>query len=238
MTPKSGQPIRSPRLLRSVACLAFLTAGKAQADIHYGIISTVRTSPKTTARLNLSAIGSDAALFTAFAADGNSVPVSDTVQMGVTQFASSSSSQVPEIQNLFVGVGNRTGLVRVEAVAGNRTSAMLEQSSLDGKVVLTLPPVDEVSGDTLMVAIGDLQQGTSLLVGNPNGTNNAFQLRYGTNLPGPPVLVPAFGVAVVDVTQANAAVIITAVDPSLPLIAQLAVDTGKTTVMTYLTPLR
>jgi hypothetical protein len=234
MTRKLEGSVRWPGWLGAVACLAFLAAGTAQAESHYGIISTARTSPQTMARINASAGEPDAAAFTVFPAD-QGIPLTGVVQLDVALFASSASSTEPGIQNLFVGAGARTALVKVEMFA-SRSSAVLEQSSFDGKVALNLPPFQVAAGQRFLVSIGDLQQGTSLLVGNVNQTAVPVDLRYGTNLPEPDVLINAFGVAVFNITQSNTSVVLEAKGP-LPIIVQLAVDTGKTTVMTYLTPL-
>ena len=220
MTRKLEGSVRWPGLLGAVACLAFLAAGTAQAETHYGIISTKRISPQTMARINASAGEPDAVAFTVFPVDV--IPLTDVVQLDVNLFASSASSTEPGIQNLFVGAGAQTALVKVEMFA-SRSSAVLEQYQV-------------AAGQRFLVSIGDLQQGTSLLVGNVNQTAVPVDLRYGKGLPEPDVLINAFGVAVFNITQSNTSVLLEAKGP-LPIIVQLAVDTGKTTVMTYLTPL-
>jgi len=73
--------------------------------------------------------------------------------------------------------------------------------------------------------------------GNPQGSAIGVYVAYGTNLPEPSITVPEFGVVVIDITQGNTMV---RLEPpgALSVVAQLAVDTGKTTVMTYLQPLQ
>jgi len=217
--------------------LGILVSGTAGAEgTYFAIISTARTSPRTMARLNYASFPQTAARFTVFPPGG--VPISDIVQEDVNLFATSASSSRPEIANLFVGSAASTAIVAVAGVDDTlRDSVTLEQSSADGKVVLEVPPFSRAGGSTFMIPIGDLQNGTSVLVGNPNGTGTAFTLRYGENLPGPPIPVPLFGTAIADVTQANALLVIEAVDSSVPLIVVLAVDTGKTTALSFVAPL-
>jgi hypothetical protein len=195
-----------------VPVLALLiTAGGAEASTHVGIISTERSSPRTSARLNAAGNNGGAATFTVFPA--GAAPISDTLGLSSNgNFVSSTSSSVPEIQNLFTGSGSLTALVRV------------------------LPPAEEAAGPRFQFPVGDLQQGTVLLIGNPNPAPNAVVVRFGQNPPEPARPIAAFGVLAVEVTLPNILVVAVAQDPSLLLVAQLAVDTGRTTVMTYLPP--
>ena len=232
---KIGTLIRSGRLGGAAAMLAVLaTSATASAgDRFWGIVSTVRTSPKTMARINVSELGAGAAIFTVFPPN-NAIPILDVVE-SIDLFASSASSTKPEISNLFTGIGQSTGLVLVES-SGVQSGAVLEQSSWDGKLELSLPPEELAKGMGFVVPIGDLQQGTSLLVGNPHDVPVDVSVRYGNNLPEPIVTIQRVSVAVIDITRSNIGVVLEA-RSNLPVIAQLAVDTGKTTVMTYLTPL-
>jgi hypothetical protein len=231
MAPNPGRALRSPRLVGALAGLALLAAVTAEASTHFGIISTVRTTPRTTARINLAMTFRDAIQFTVFTPDGS--PLSDVLPFNAHLFASSADSAMPEIQNLFVGSQGSTGLVVAQATQ-SVSNATLVQSSVDGNVILDLPPIEEARAIWFFVPIGNLRQGTTLLVGNPNSQPAAYRVRYGESAPEPDAVVPAFGVAVVDVTRSDALLTLEALDATLPLIAQLAVDTGKTTIMTYL----
>jgi hypothetical protein len=215
-----------------VPVLALLiTAGAAEATTHVGIISTERSSPRTSARLNAAGNNGGAATFTVFPA--GAAPISDTLDLSSDgKFVSSASSSVPEIQNLFTGSGSLTALVRVDILEGG--SATLEQSSTDGKIVLALPPIDQAASPRFQFPVGDLQQGTVLLIGNPNPSPNSVVVRVGQSAPEPARPIAAFGVLAVEMTVPNTLVVAVAQDPSLLLVAQLAVDTGRTTVMTYL----
>jgi hypothetical protein len=211
-------------------------SASAQADVHFVVLSTESTSPRVAARLNLTDIIPTGAAFRVFPADGSLVE--DTVPMNPDSFATSASSAEPGIRNLFVGSGGASALVRAEAIdASGRSFVILEQSSSEEKVVLAVPPVSTAAGSSFAVPIGALHRGTTLLVGNPNSTLNGVILRYGQEAEQPPILVNAFGVAVVPITRANTHLRIRVTDASLPAIAQLAVDTGRTTVMTFLLPL-
>ena len=159
------------RRLATVVCLVhFAAAGMAEASTHVGIISTERSSPHTTAQINVASAQQGGAVFSVF--PPGSAPISDTVQLDGNLFASSASSSVPEIQNLFTGSDVLTALVRVD-FPGAGASAVLEQSSTDGKVVLDLPRIETAAGSRFQVAVGALQHGTLLLVGNPNPAPNA-----------------------------------------------------------------
>jgi len=220
----------------SALVLGILIGGTATAEgTYFAIISTARNSPKTTARLNYASAEHNAAQFTVF--PPNAVPVFDIIQEDLGLFATSASSSKPEIANLFVGSAASTTIVAVAGVDNFQDVVTLEQSSSDGKVVLDVPPFSQAGGRRFIIPIGDLQNGTSILVGNPNGIGNAFTVRYGENLPGPPVPISIFGTAIADVTQGNTLLVIDAVDVSVPLIVVLAVDTGKTTALTFVTPL-
>lgn len=235
MTLKSECRVKSAAIAGAVACLALLAAAPAgRAETHYGIISTERSSPKTTARISLvSNVSPGGATFTVFPAA--SAPISDTVQLDDNLFATSASSSMPEIANLFTGSGALTALVRADYL-GAASAAVLEQSSLDGKIALDLPPSDRALGARFAIPIGDLHQGTLLLVGNPFSSPNPITLRYGPLPPESPVPIGAWSVLVIEVTRANTMLHMTVQDPSLFVMAQLAVDTGKTTVMRYLKP--
>src|SRR5262245_54655985 len=225
---------RLARQLGAAVTLAVLAAGNARAGTHVGIISTVSTSPRTAARINVTGIDGGGATFSVFPPDGGAT-VQDSVPLSPEFFATSASSAVPGIANLFVGAGGQTALVRVEYTQGD-AGVVLEQHSPEEKVVLALPALPTVAGVTFWVPIGDLHRGTTLLIGNPTGSPNGIIVRYGQGADQPPVDVQPFQVAVIPVTVANTQLRIRVTDASSTVIAQLAVDTGKTTVMTYLTP--
>ena len=225
-----------PRTWAAIALVASCAPAAAQADVHYAVLSTESTSPRMVARLNVTDIFHNAVTFTVFSAGG--ARVEDTLAMNPESFVSSSSSSDPAIQNLFLGAGGQSALVKVEASdSSGRSSVVLEQSSTEDKVVLDVPPVAAAAGSAFAVPIGGLQRGTMLLVGNPHSGLNGVILRYGQAAEEPPITVAEFGVAIVPITQVNTRLRIRLTDPSRPVIAQLAVDTGKTTVMTFLRPL-
>jgi hypothetical protein len=226
---------RSPKTF-ALVLLALLAAGTAAAGTHFGIISTVSTSPRTAARLNVTVHPGDAsaATFTVFPG-GSAASVQDAVAFSPEFFATSESSAVPGIQNLFTGAAGQTALVRVDVPAAS-SAVILEQYSPEERVVLALPPLDTIASPTFYVPIGNLHHGTSLLIGNPTGSRNAIIIRYGQGADQPPIVIAEFSVVVIPITVAHTQVAVRAADPSVPFIAQLAVDTGKTTVMTVLSP--
>ena len=213
---------------------ALLASTSAWASTHWVIISTVRTSPKSTARINVSATEPDVVRFTAFNAVG--APVFDEMPLSSSFFVSSASSDMPEIQNFFNVYPDEPGMVQAQATQSH-TAVMVEQSSPDGKVILNVPPIDKARGIKFLVPIGELHQGTSLLIGNPNDQATAVAIRYGLNPLQPDISIEPFGVGVIDLVQGNTLVVIEARDASLPVIAQIAVDMGKTTIMHVLDPL-
>ena len=214
--------------------IAALAVGTARADTHFGIISTVSSSPRTAARLNVTAVTTmDAVTFSVFPSDGGAT-VGDTLSLSPEFFLTSESSADPGIQNLFTGAGGQSALVRAES--SEWTAVVLEQYSPEEKIVLSLPPVQVASGTSFQVPIGRLHRATSLLIGNVTGTRNAIIYRYGQGAEQPPVDLPPFGVVVIPVTQENTQLKVRVADASAGVIAQLAVDTGKTTVMTLLPP--
>lgn len=220
--------------LAVAAVVSLCAASSAQASTHFGIISTESTSPRTAAWLNVTGMTGGAVTFKVYPADGGAT-VEDAVAMGPEFFATSESSTNPGIQNLFVGAGGQSALVRVDYPSGP-SAVVLEQHSPEEKVVLGLPSLATAQSPNFWVPIGDLHRGTSLLIGNPNSSPNGIIIRYGQGAEQLPIAISAFGVVVIPVTVANTQLSMRATDPSLPFIAQLAVDTGKTTVMTYLTP--
>lgn len=113
---------------------------------------------------------------------------------------------------------------------------MLEQSSPDGNVVLEVPPVGVARGVVFLVPIRDLQHGTSVLLGNTSDFDTEIVVRYGNNAQQPPHPLRRHDTMVIDVTVPNTLMRIVSTNPDGLCIAQLAVDTGKTTTMTFLTP--
>jgi hypothetical protein len=231
MTTRPGQFARWPTLLGTVACLVLLVAGTAQASIHYGIILTTHASPQTTAYFTIGSDQEGAVVFTVFPA--GVAPVSDTVMLSEHGFATSADSTNPAIQNLFTGSGATTALVRAVFEQGE-SGAVLEQSSHDGTVVVAVPPVGAIRGVKFFIPIGDLQHGTSVIVGNPSDQETFIVVRYGNSLPEPPRLLERFSTLTIDVPEPNTLMTILSTDEGGTVIAALVVDTGKTTAMTYL----
>lgn len=239
MRSNSRRHVGTGRLLGVAATLAVVAAGTAQASTHFVIISTESTSPRTAARLNVTANpggGSGGVTFTVFANNGNGPSISDSVLISPEFFATSESSTDPGIQNLVTGAAGQSTLVRVQTVDSSIESAVvLEQQSPEERVVLNVPALSAAQGVFFRVPIGSLHRGTLLLIGNPTSSPQAILFSYGQGPTQPPVDVAPFGVAVIPVTVANTQMRVRVADASVPVIAQLAVDTGKTTVMTFLT---
>ena len=219
--------------LSLVAAFACLCVATARADVHFGIIATVRTTPKTTASINVASDQPGEAVFTVFPSGG--FAISDSVGLNLDGFATSADSADPAIQNLFIGSSASTALVRAVFANGNST-AVLEQSSLEGKSVVVLPPYNAGTGTVFQIPIGDLQRGTSVIIGNVSDFDTAIVVRYGNDPLEPPVPLSKNSTLVIDVTQANTLIRVVSVLADARLIALLTVDTGKTTEMTYVLP--
>ena len=216
--------------LMSAAVLASLaTAGTALGSTHYVILSAVHTTHNAEACFNVTGADSGAVMFTVFPA-GGAAPIQDAVPLNANFFASSASASVPGIQNLFAGSEGETVLTRVDYPQGGAT-VVLEQASNQGYVALGIPSVDKAQGATFIVPIGDLHRGTTVLIGNPMGSDNAVILRYGQGFEEAPRAILAHSAIAVEVTQANTQLKIKATDTSLPIIVQLEIEeTNKTTV--------
>jgi hypothetical protein len=195
-------------------------------SIHYFILAGVRTTPKTTARINVGAAEPSQVIFTLY--PPGAAMITDTLNLDANNFVSSASSTKPEVANLFTGSGGQTALVRVETQPAGRATAVLEQSSSDGKILLCAPAVVAAAG-AFLVPVGQIQRGVDLLIGNI-GDDAAIEVQYGASAAINLGTLARHAVLTHTVTQGNTTLRIVGTGPSVNLLCQLAVDTGKTDV--------
>jgi hypothetical protein len=222
---------RSSRIVLAAVVFCVLGGRVVLADTHFAVISAVRTSPKTTARLNVSSHLESDATFRVYPSTGGAA-ASDTLPVPrETLFVSSSSSTNPAIANLFVGADAQTALVEVQ-LPGAISGVVLEQDSSDGKIVMAVPPRSVTAGTVFVIPVGDLRRGTSILLGNVSSLDASLTIQVGTSVEQPLDPLRGFQATAIELTRSHTLVIVRS---DVPVIAQLAVDSGKTDV-TMLTP--
>ncbi len=123
-----------------------------------------------------------------------------------------------------------TGNAQVESTAALRQK----------KLVMEVPPSTAVLSTVFGFPLGDLGTGAFLLLGNPTGSGASGTLVYGPQASptAAQVSVPAFGVQVIQLTQAQTRVGVT-INNGVPVIAQLLVNGhGQEFVMSIVPPLQ
>jgi hypothetical protein len=120
-------------------------------------------------------------------------------------------------------------LVQADFLPGPSFATLVQRSGTT-KLLLTVAQ-DQQLANKVRAAVGDIGQGTNILIGNPSATQIVVTPRFGatSNLPGPSVTIAPRGVGKIPITTPNTHVTVFS-EPEgngPPIVAILAIDTGK-----------
>lgn len=204
----------------SVAVVAALLACPALGSIHYVMICNLHGAPHPSASMDASADTVGQVEFVVFGPGPLGPPF--TVPLNEDGFASSSASTFP---NLFDISGGQLAFVRV-TVIGATSSAILRQKTGKSDVLLTVPTIEESLGRGFGIAVGDLERGAFVLIGNPNATDATISIRYGApgTLPAATPRVLAMGALVYQVTKDHTQLVL---ESDQDVFVQYVVDSGS-----------
>ena len=204
----------------SVAVVAALLACPALGSIHFAIICNLSGAPHPSASMDVSADTVGQVEFAVFGPGPLGPPF--TVPLNEDGFASSSASTFP---NLFDISGGQLAFVRV-TVVGSTSSAMLQQRTGKSDVLLTVPTSEESLGRGFGIAVGDLEKGAFVLIGNPNATDATISIRYGApgTLPAATPRVLSMGAFVYQVTKDHTQLVL---ESDQDVFVQYVVDSGS-----------
>lgn len=202
----------------SVGVMAAVLACPALGSTHYVIICNLDGAPHPSAAVDISSDATGDAEFTVTPMGGApSLPVS--VLLNANGFASSSSSA---FSNFFSASGGLPAMVKT-TFTPNFSTAILHQKTGKSTVLMSVPSAAESLGTRFNIAVGDLEKGVFVLIGNPGGTRANVTVILGASTPVTTLTLPAVDVGIYQVANDHTNLIFLS---DQPVFVQYAVNTG------------
>ena len=117
--------------------------------------------------------------------------------------------------------------------APNFSTAILHQKTGKSTVLMAVPSAAESLGTRFNIAVGDLEKGVFVLIGNPGGTIADVTVILGASTPLTTFIIPATDLHIYQVTNDHSNLIIAS---DQPVFVQYAVNTG-TILQTFVLPI-